>query len=352
MNTEKRLQKIKRLHKVSNEPTTDAFNYRVSLGLFLNYHNAHTSSSTIKKWAETHFESVNLVPPNVHEREFRTLGLLVHLVDIDAYLEQKELDKINEEVDRIMNLKPSVDEETTEQKTEKIETMEANIQKRASEFIGEFEGLIDDFMTEGKYPDTDSLISLMDISSRVSPRIQEYAKTKVDYYKMVVEDKEALSYYSQSKPVLKKVAVIWEELYNKLSQKKKIRVPRKTKEKPAGVLVKNLKYLIKDEELGIRSVNPTLLIGSTEAYLFRADGRKLQYFKSLDGSTLTVKGTTILNYDESKSFQKTVRKPEILKDLVGKGKLDSRRFFKDIKATEQKISGRTNEQTLILIVHK
>jgi hypothetical protein len=72
----------------------------------------------------------------------------------------------------------------------------------------------------------------------------------------------------------------------------------------------------------------------------------------VDGQTLTVKGTTILNYDESKSYQKTIRKPETLSGLVGKGKLDSRRFVKDINSAEGGLAGRTSDDTLILAVFK
>lgn len=357
MSTEKRLLKIKKLTKDYGEPVIEPFNYKVSLMVYLNYHTVNTSDATKREWAEKYLEEnfPDKKIPNVDDREFRMLGTIARLVFLDSYLEDSEVMYLEKESKRVLGLKrktSEVVEDAAGDKKDRSESIERTMKIKTSEFLGEFEGLVDDFTSTGKMPNIQALIATMGVSSRMVGRITEYAEKKRDYYDSVINDKELLEYYSFSKPTLKKISGLYATLIEKLSQSKKIREPRARKEKPAGVLVQSLKHLVKDDELGLRSVPATTLIGATEAYLYRVEGRKLQYFKAVDGQTLTVKGTTILNYDESKSYQKTIRKPEILKNFVGKGKIDSRRFIKDINSAEGGLAGRTSDDTLILAVFK
>ena len=70
-----------------------------------------------------------------------------------------------------------------------------------------------------------------------------------------------------------------------------------------------------------------------------------------DGTGLSVKGTTIIGFDETKSIQKTLRKPEDqLKDFKGAGKVKLRTFLDDIKTTDTKLNGRCNPETVLLKV--
>jgi hypothetical protein len=64
---------------------------------------------------------------------------------------------------------------------------------------------------------------------------------------------------------------------------------------------------------------------------------------------LTVKGAAILGYDEHKSVQKTIRKPEEkLKEFKAASKIALRRFLDDINSTDTKMTGRINEDTILL----
>jgi hypothetical protein len=64
---------------------------------------------------------------------------------------------------------------------------------------------------------------------------------------------------------------------------------------------------------------------------------------------LTVKGSAILGYDEHKSIQKTIRKPEEkLKEFKAANKIMLRTFIEDISSTDTKMSGRINEDTILL----
>jgi predicted transcriptional regulator len=68
--------------------------------------------------------------------------------------------------------------------------------------------------------------------------------------------------------------------------------------------------------------------------------------------SLTVKGSSVIGFDPATTVQKTLRKPaEQLKSITSVGKPAARKAFKEIKATEVKWNGRSNEHLLILKVY-
>jgi hypothetical protein len=68
-----------------------------------------------------------------------------------------------------------------------------------------------------------------------------------------------------------------------------------------------------------------------------------------EGSGLSVKGTTITQFDEALSIQKTLRKPQDqLKEFKGAGKVKLRKFLDEINTTDTKLNGRCNPDTILL----
>lgn len=127
--------------------------------------------------------------------------------------------------------------------------------------------------------------------------------------------------------------------------------PRKTKTIPAEKIVAKLKYLKTNEPLKLVSVNPVDIIGSQELWVYNTKTRKIGKYVASEFNVLGVKGTTITNFDEFKSVQKTVRKPEEkLKEFKAAGKIALRKFLDEINATDTKMNGRLNEDTILLKV--
>jgi hypothetical protein len=64
---------------------------------------------------------------------------------------------------------------------------------------------------------------------------------------------------------------------------------------------------------------------------------------------MTVKGSTLVGFDETRSVQKTLRKPEeTLKEFKKAGKVKLRKFLDEINAVEIKLNGRLGPDTVIL----
>jgi len=163
--------------------------------------------------------------------------------------------------------------------------------------------------------------------------------------------KEAYSHLSKAQ--LKKITAFYQEIISAcemLGQEAKVnRKPRAKKAQPVEKLIAKLKYKKQDEPLKLVSINPTDIIGSKELWVYNVKSRKLGKYVAKEYSDLGVKGTTIINFDENKSVQKTLRKPaEQLTAFKASGKVQLRKFLEDINAVDIKMNGRINDEIMLL----
>jgi len=123
--------------------------------------------------------------------------------------------------------------------------------------------------------------------------------------------------------------------------------------KPAAKekLVAKLKYLKTDGVLKLVSINPVDIIGAKELFVFNIKTRKIGKYVADEqsGGILSISGSSIIGYDEAKSVAKTLRKPESqMKEFYACGKIQLRKYMDSIKATEIKLNGRINADTVLL----
>lgn len=184
--------------------------------------------------------------------------------------------------------------------------------------------------------------------SRDLAELEELASGKGD-------DQLREAYSHRSRKQIKNLIAFYQEIMSAcdmLAQEAKVnRAPRKTKAVPKEKLIAKLKFKKTDEPLKLVSINPVDIIGASELWIFNIKTRKLGKYVATEFNTLNVKGTTITNFDEFKSVQKTIRKPEEkLKEFKAAGKVQLRKFLDDINATDTKMNGRINEETILLKV--
>lgn len=162
-------------------------------------------------------------------------------------------------------------------------------------------------------------------------------------------------YSHRSKKQIRSLIAFYQEIMSAcdmLAQEAKVnRKPRKTKAVPKEKLIAKLKFMKSNEPLKLVSINPTDIIGAGELWVYNTKNRKLGRYVAAEFNTLGVKGTSITGFDEFKSIQKTIRKPEEkLKEFKAAGKVQLRKFLDDINATDTKMNGRLNEETILLKV--
>ena len=163
------------------------------------------------------------------------------------------------------------------------------------------------------------------------------------------------AYSHLSKAQLKKITAFYQEIVSAcgmLMQEAKInKKPRAKKPTDKAKVVAKLKYAKSNEQMKLVSVNPVDIIGSQELWVYNTKSRKLGKYVAAEFSELSVKGTSIVNYNESLSVQKTLRKPlEQLNEFKSAGKVQLRKFLDDIKAVDIKLNGRINEEVILLKV--
>lgn len=177
--------------------------------------------------------------------------------------------------------------------------------------------------------------------------LQEVAGTKDEQLK------EAYSHLSKAQ--LKKITVFYQEIVSAcemLTQEAKVnRKPKAKKAVPAEKIVAKLKYKKADEPLKLVSINPADILGAKELWTYNTKSRKLGKYIASEFAELGVKGTSLTGFDENKSVQKTIRKPEEkLKEFKAANKVALRKFLDDINATDTKMNGRINEEIILLKV--
>ena len=175
--------------------------------------------------------------------------------------------------------------------------------------------------------------------------------------------KEGYAYLTKSDIKLFRTAIesLLQALDFVIDTAKATRKPRKAKPKSATKLVEKIKYLKVDSKYQLASIAPDQIVGANELWVFNVKTRKLgKYVASnidpkgmgREGSGLSVKGTTIIGFDEKLSVQKTLRKPDAqLKEFKNAGKVALRKFLEDIPTTDTKLNGRCNPDTVLLKVN-
>ena len=162
-------------------------------------------------------------------------------------------------------------------------------------------------------------------------------------------------YSHRSKKQIKSFIAFLQEIEsacNMLMQEAKVnKKPRAKKEVDKDKIIAKLKYKKSDEPLKLVSINPADIIGAQELWIFNSKTRKLGKYVAAEFQELGIKGTTITGFSETKSVQKTLRKPaEQIKAFKEAGKVVLRKFLEDINAVDTKMNGRINEEIMLLKV--
>lgn len=259
----------------------------------------------------------------------------------------------------ISDIEPDPEEVTTKPKpaSEYKPTIQDRLAERTAELIGEMEGMFDEIIknTKPNFKPYDFL------AANKVPQAQLHKYREVfDNKKFELEaaqskkDSQLTEAYKHYKSQDFKRIIAWLDLvllaldeYRQVKQAtKKARVKKApTKEK----LIAKIKYAKDFKELKLVSINPAEIIGATELWIYNTKSRKLGKYVAAAHSQLSVKGTSIVNFDSDKSVCKTLRKPEEkLKEFAKAGKILLRKFLDDIKATETKLNGRINTEIVLL----
>ncbi len=263
------------------------------------------------------------------------------------------------------------DEDAPKVKEEKPVVVQPNIQDRLREAAGamseELDAAIDSFIMDpdGFDPKAFKILNLLRGKGAKAAHTRYiksfFARTHADLHELASgngDEQLREAYKHLPRKNVKKLIEFYDSIMAACEQiaaeQKVLKKPRAKKVKPAEQLVAKLKFLVKDDKLGIVSTPPAQIVGAQGVVVYNVKTRKIGYYVSKTSQGLGVKGTSLLDFTD-KSLQKTLRKPpEQLKEFKEQNtqKRFETWFAKNIKTTETQLNGRFNEDTVILKVFK
>ncbi|PNX46217.1 MAG: hypothetical protein BV459_06845 [Thermoplasmata archaeon M11B2D] len=263
-------------------------------------------------------------------------------------------------MNRLQQLMDTVVEEKKKKavvKPKAVVSIQDHIRNKAGEYIADLEEQIDVFILKKKNNfDAAGWFQGNNIKPVVAKRIAEYYQPLYDeiYEASQGKDKELKEAFNGwKKAELKRYLEFIKSILSAAEvasvRVAKSRKPRKKKEKPAALVVAKVNYLEKDEDHNLQSIDPVNIVGANQLWVFNTKTRTLSVYNALGRSGLTVKGTTIVGFDDKTSITKKVRKPEVvLPKVLEGGKIVLRKLMGDIKAVEKNATGRINNTTILL----
>jgi hypothetical protein len=176
------------------------------------------------------------------------------------------------------------------------------MQDKIAEVIGELEGVVDSFIKEDKEFDLYTYLQANSIPKPYCKDIDEWARKRgtefTEVYKTTDKDiKDGYSNISrrQQANLVKMFGSFIVDLEKYTQFKKANRKPRVTKAKPPAVQVAKIKFKKEDTELGLKSVNPSEMVGASQVWVYNVKYKRLAAYRSDSVHGIQVKGSTLQN---------------------------------------------------------
>jgi len=354
---------------LGSEPTVTEDSTQAELAVAYNWFNYFYTSDDAKSFTISYLKSINYDKEIVRRIsliksvELHSIGWNCRLLHTGSTLPDGVWENIEQRIKDLAGtvLDVSETEESGEKNQVPVISIQDRISAKASDLIAELEEELDVFYKEGVIQFDVKKWSLEKaIKPPVAKRITDHFRPQYEEITEALkgEDPDLVEAYSKwRKPVLKIMALFIKKILDHLDETSaaqvSIRKPRKKKEKPAHVLVSKLKYKVEDKDLNIKSVQPKDIIHAQQLWVYNTKYRNLSVYNALGNSGLSVRGTTIIGYDQDTSITKKLRKPEqVIPQVLNEGKVGLRKIMSVIKTTETKANGRCNEETILLRVVK
>jgi hypothetical protein len=200
----------------------------------------------------------------------------------------------------------------------------------------------------------------LDCVQKIEPILAEFAELVevrrlpksqlTDAQEQLLESYAHLTSMKSVKDIVKLLETYISDLKKSYVSKQVAKV-RKKKPKDKSKLVQNLKFLKEDTALGATSVEPINLLNCSEVWTFDTKTRKIsKYFSPVSGS-ITVKGASLVGFDENFSNSRLLRKPQTqVKEFAELAKKDLTKWYSAVKSKSAPVRARLTPTTLILKV--
>jgi hypothetical protein len=347
---------IKAILSNNKEPKFSGELSQTELTQALSWYAQNRDNKDATKYVADYFKkTLKIQAPESVKSQASTFGFVCRIVSLGGVLNAPNklwFDKTIEE------LKNAEQPDVKPAKVANVVSIQDHIKRKAGECIGELEGQIDELITSKFSADISpyGLMNTLEIKGAHTKFIIEHFKTRRAEYDEVLTttDSDVKEAYSNfTKVQLKKLVAYCDQVIidgmRLAGDSVKSRKPRKRKAKSPDQLVSKINYAKDFAELKLVSVDPKTIVGANQLWVYNTKTRKLGCYNAEDAAGLSIKGSTLQNFAESKSIQKTLRKPAVtLPEVLKGGKVALRNVLTDIRAAEGVLTGRINNDTILL----
>jgi hypothetical protein len=350
------------LNRVKDEPTIRPENYNVDIGTALVWYTEQTDDKKRRKFAMEHFAKLGrkqevLALNKASDYDIRQIGIMCRLLATGNTLSEQHMALLESRVailvakhKPVKEIKKVVDAPTN------VVSIQERMEEKAHDLAGEIEGAIDEFvLNKSSTFSTKNYLLSNEVSAPIAKRIGElFHGLRVELLEVIEGDDEQLveGYSNFTKREMKKFLEFVENIITDCEQQvqtaKASRAPRKRKPQSPTKLVSKLKFLREFTDLGLKSIKPETIIGSTEVWYYNTKYRRVGVYKGEGGNPLSVKGTTIIGFDVKESQQMTLRKPEEFFKGLALGKRALNNALKKLTTKPSVPNGRINEECILL----
>jgi hypothetical protein len=346
-----------------SEPKFSTELTQLDLSKTLSWYAQNKDSKDSQKYASDFFKKkFKLSISDVIKAKPPTFGFMCRIISNGGILSKKDQEWFDSEIEDIKNKisnQKTVDEKPVKTNAPNIQD---RIREKASECVGELEALID-ILIDSRFNESVSPYGVMhgmELKGVHTKYVIDWFKKIRNEYDSVMNtsDAEIKEGYSNFKKTdLKKLVVFCDQVIidaSKISgEAVKSRKPRKRKVKTVEQLTAKVKICQEFKELNLTSIDIKSIIGTMQLWVYNTKTRKLGVYHASDAGGLSIKGSSIQNYSEDKSIQKKLRKPEVtLPEILKGGKVYLRNAIDGVKAVAAPLSGRLNEDTILLRIVK
>ena len=327
----------------------------------LNWYGQNRDSKQAIKYINDYLKKNKIkVAVDIVNRQNNTFGFLCRMKNNGAVFSDKHEEKFKSYVDDMLVAKSKPVIEKEEKKP--TVSIQDRVAEKVSEMIGELEGSIDDFVLSDfkKTPAPYGIMHGMNVKGMHAKQISEWAKSQRVQFEEALESKDPQvkeGWSNFTKVQLKKLVAYCDQVITdciKISgEAVASRKPRKRKAKSPDQLVAKVKMLESDDNYKLKSIPAKDIIGAIQLWVFNVKYKRLSVYNADDASGLSVKGSTLMGFNATKSTTKTLRKPEkTLPEVLNGGKVALRGIMDNLTTKDMEANGRLNAETILLRVIK
>jgi len=245
-------------------------------------------------------------------------------------------------------------------KAEEAPKVKPNVQEymreKASDLIGEVEGMIDDKTIDPTFSFYNFLLKEQVSGIVAAKMLTHFAPIADELIEAMEPQDDDLKEAYPNREDLEDMAIVYQGIVDDLNRyvgnAKKTRKPRTKKKPTKEKLLKHFVYAKSNDKMQLVSVDPAKIIGSNELWTFNPNKMLLSVYRANDSDGLNVRRSVIININETTSMSKKIgrKTEERIKTVLDGGKVALRKLMDDISGKGKEVSRITKDTILLRVI--